>query len=133
MEGEVHIWLKLGQMKAIYPGYAIDKTPHNPLTLTLEQLKDEDDNRWVEVPDDYLRTTWLQELVSNSNSNSKASESTDSQLTTVMKKLQRLVSTPKPTVCIAIEKRRADGTWPRDSADSWRSRVPPQSTISASD
>ena len=111
---DVHIWLKLGQMKSIYPGYAIDKTTHNPLTLTLEQLKDEDDDRWVEVPNDYLGTTWIQELVSVSNSNSKSSAS-------------------KTLACITIEKRRADGTWPRGSIDSWRSTMRSGDILDAND
>jgi len=45
----VHIWLKFGQLKAIYP---IDKK----VKVTAEQLEKEDKERWVEVPDDYLKT-----------------------------------------------------------------------------
>jgi len=105
MDGDVRIWLKLGQMKSIFPGYAQNKSPHNPLALTLERLDDDDDNRWVEVPDDYLDTTWLEELVST------------------------LTLSP----LIAIEKRRADGSWPRTPTDSWRSTLRCGDIIDAND
>eukprot|EP00486_Rosalina_sp_Unknown_P000500 CAMPEP_0201565528 /NCGR_PEP_ID=MMETSP0190_2-20130828/4688_1 /ASSEMBLY_ACC=CAM_ASM_000263 /TAXON_ID=37353 /ORGANISM="Rosalina sp." /LENGTH=888 /DNA_ID=CAMNT_0047983127 /DNA_START=184 /DNA_END=2847 /DNA_ORIENTATION=+ len=46
----VHIWLPFGKVKAIYP---IDKSKAK---VTEEELEKEDDTRWVEVPDDYLKT-----------------------------------------------------------------------------
>merc|ERR1712154_54043 len=46
----VHIWLKLGQVSAIYP---IDKPKAK---VTEQELEKEDKERWVEVPDDYLKT-----------------------------------------------------------------------------
>ena len=55
----VHIWLKFGQIKAIYP---VDKTYAK---LSEEELKDEDHDKWVEVPDDYLRTK-LEDVMSQS-------------------------------------------------------------------
>ena len=44
----VHIWMKLCQIKSIYPVDAKN------VKVTMEELKIEDDERWVEVPDDYL-------------------------------------------------------------------------------
>jgi len=46
----IHFWLKFKQIKAIYP---IDK----PRVQLKEEIYDkEDGDRWVEVPDDYLKT-----------------------------------------------------------------------------
>merc|ERR1712228_363800 len=46
----VHLWLKFGQVSAIYP---IQKPK---ATVTKEELAKEDKERWVEIPDDYLKT-----------------------------------------------------------------------------
>eukprot|EP01084_Bolivina_argentea_P110958 198071_1 len=46
----VHLWVKFGQIRSMFP---INKMKAK---LTIEELKDEDIERWVEVPDDYLKT-----------------------------------------------------------------------------
>merc|ERR1712110_496660 len=45
----IHFWLKFNQIKEIYP---IDRPR---VTLKKEEFENEDGNRWVEVPDDYLK------------------------------------------------------------------------------
>eukprot|EP00483_Globobulimina_turgida_P007259 UN07273 len=64
----VHIWLKFGQVRAIYP---IDKPK---ATVTEQELAKEDVQRWVEVPDDYLKTK-LDDIALNQNQNQ--TQSTD--------------------------------------------------------
>lgn len=46
----VHIWAQFGKVKSIYPITA------RKLEVTLDDFKDEDGDRWVEIPDDYLKT-----------------------------------------------------------------------------
>ena len=47
----IHFWLRFNQIKVIYP---IDKLKAQ---LRPEELENEDGDRWVEVPDDYLKRT----------------------------------------------------------------------------
>merc|ERR1712157_494133 len=46
----VHIWLPFGPISAIYP---IDKAKAK---VSAKELEKEDKERWVEIPDDYLKT-----------------------------------------------------------------------------
>ena len=46
----VHIWMRFAKCKPIYP---IDKSRAK---VTEDELKHEDDDRWLEIPDDYLKT-----------------------------------------------------------------------------
>lgn len=45
-----HIWLKFGQIKGIYP---VDRPQAK---VTEQQLENEDHDRWVELPDDFMET-----------------------------------------------------------------------------
>ena len=44
----VHLWLQFKYLKPIYP---VDKK----VVVTVDDLKNEDPNRWVEIPDDFLK------------------------------------------------------------------------------
>ena len=44
----IHFWLPFGKIKPIYP---LDKN----VKVTKVQLEKEDQTRWVEIPDDYVK------------------------------------------------------------------------------
>eukprot|EP01084_Bolivina_argentea_P102005 182815_1 len=81
-----HIWLKYGQIKYIYP--------NNRHEIFIDKLN-EDENRWVEVPDDYLNTI----LISNID---WAKEGND---------------------IIVIEKKQDNNKWSRAKGDNWRETI----------
>jgi len=56
----LHAWLRLGQIKEIYTHQGSKKIKK----ISLDDFKDLDMNKWVEIPDDYLKTE-LYEMVSN--------------------------------------------------------------------
>merc|ERR1712228_651534 len=47
----VHLWFKFDQIKPIYPFHK------HKAKLKMEELEKEDGDRWVEMPDDYLKST----------------------------------------------------------------------------
>ena len=52
----IHLWMKLGSIKSIYP---IEK---RKAKITEDDLKDVDEHRFVEVPEDYMKKLKLEEL-----------------------------------------------------------------------
>ena len=55
----LHVWLRLGQIKEIYTLEGNKKK----IKVTVDDLEGLDGDRWVEIPDDYLKTQ-LDELLS---------------------------------------------------------------------
>ncbi len=81
----MYMWLKFGDIyKIIYPISTVK------VKLTEKELETEDENKWVEVPDDYLGT-----------------------------KLDD-ISDIKGDFVIVIEKKKQDDSWPRAKGENWR-------------
>lgn len=87
----VHIWLKFKQIRTIFP------IQTNRVTLRQEDYDKEDGNRWIEVSDDYQKTTISQicEL--------------DEHFDTLV--IER---------CNVDDWVEGTGTWPRAKGDDWR-------------
>merc|ERR1712242_100304 len=68
----LHVWLRLGQIWEIYK---LDGSKKK-IKITPDDLKDLDKERWVEIPDDYLKTQ-LDELISQKDPAAKADSDID--------------------------------------------------------
>ena len=129
----VHIWLKFGQIKAIYP---IDK---NKAKVSEEELANEDPERWVEVPDDYLKTKLDDLFLTQQQENSQqaaAAESTteatadatgtdttdDAKQPEEETKEETQEAQQQKDFFIVIEKKQEDkdNPWPRAKGEDWR-------------
>mmetsp|Transcript_30044 Transcript_30044/g.47979 ORF Transcript_30044/g.47979 Transcript_30044/m.47979 type:complete len:1184 (-) Transcript_30044:396-3947(-) len=135
----VHVWLKFGQVKLIY---TIDKK----VKVTEEDLADVDPEKWVEVPDDYLKTK-LDDIALNqeepqaaaptdsaaadnaaddanaaTDATAAPTEAADNKQPEEEAKTAAQPAAPKEFL-IAIERKQEDGTWPRAKGDDWKETI----------
>merc|ERR1711971_492747 len=86
----------MGQVKEIY---ALPQGNKKKIKVTMDDLKDLDDDRWVEIPDDYLKTP-LEGLIETKKSK-------------------------KHEFIIVVERKQEDedNPWPRAVGDDWRDNL----------
>jgi len=107
----VHAWLKFKQIKNIYP------VKTETITLDKELYEDEDADRWVEVPDDYVNNVTIRQI-----------RALDKNFDTIV--IERLNeidwgNSRRDNWSNAQTLRTDnDGTsWPRQTSDDWRQKL----------
>eukprot|EP01084_Bolivina_argentea_P312814 541605_1 len=125
----IHFWLKFGQIKSIYP---LNKR----VTVTEDDLKNENIERWVEVPDDYLEKLSLNTIFKENNikQNDKGSEllifgyiKFECNNILPMELTKEILKYYRINCIIVVEKKQKKynniNIWPRAKGNEWRSNL----------
>merc|ERR1719242_1875039 len=99
-----HIWLPFGQISAIYP---IDKPKAK---LKAEDFEKEDKERWVEIPDDYLKTKIDDIVLNQSEENTEETEEDKEKDFVIVIEYKQQVEDDSSNQKV----------WPRAKGDDWR-------------